>query len=613
MCGIAGLVSYTKNLYDDTEIIKNMISTLSYRGPDSYGIYVDKHVQLGHKRLIVVDPKGGIQPMKKSLLENEYTIVYNGELYNTADIRKKLLSFGYTFNSYSDTEVLLTSYIHWKENCVNYLNGIFSFAIWDKFSNKLFIARDPVGVKPLYYSFIKDTFIFGSEIKTILAHPDSKAILNEESLLELFSLGPSTNLGSGVFKDIREVPPAHCGYVTPSGFNMWEYWQLPILENNESESDAIMHLQDLLTDAITRQLVGDVPLCAFLSGGLDSSAISAIASSHLKKSNKTLTTYSIDYDGNDKFFNSSEFIPSSDQYWALEMSKFINSNHITVKLSNDDLANSLKDAVIARDLPGMADIDSSLLLFCKEIRKDFVIGLSGECADEIFGGYPWFLKEDLINSSNFPWSLNLDSRKNLLNSSLKHLDLSSFAKDKYDSSIAKVPVSDLDSPFDKRMRELFYINIKWFMVNLLTRKDRMSMRNSLEVRVPFADYRLIEYAFNLPSKLKFIDGREKGLLRKALVGILPNDIIYRKKSPYPKTHNPVYTDLVCNQLTSMISNKSCALNYLIDEKFVKSLLESKGSSFTTPWYGQLMTGPQLIAYILQIGYWLEEYNVDFDF
>ena len=370
------------------------------------------------------------------------------------------------------------------------------------------------------------------------------------------------------------------------------------------------HLRTLLIDSITRQLVGDVPLCTFLSGGLDSSAISAIAAMEFQKQGKQLTTYSIDYEDNENFFTSSLFQPTSDQYWAIEMGKVINSNHKTILLNNLDLAESLKDSVIARDLPGMADIDSSLYLSCKEIRKDFVIALSGECADELFGGYPWYTNEDMIYSDTFPWSRHVSDRNYILNDSLKSLDIEGFTKYHYEKSLLDVPHQYGEDKLTYRMRELFYLNLKWFMVNLLNRKDRMSMSNSLEVSVPFADLRLVEYAFNIPPKMKFADGREKGLLRNSLKGMLPDNIIYRKKSPYPKTYNPIYTNTVCEMLNKILSNKNSPILTIIDKGKVQNIIDTKGTSYKTPWFGQLMTGPQLIAYLIQLNIWLEHYNVN---
>lgn len=610
MCGIAGWINFNENISSKIKIIEDMTETLALRGPDNYGYYITQNVMFGHRRLVVVDPKGGIQPMTKIVNGNKYTIVYNGELYNTEDLRKELLNANFTFNSYSDTEVLLTSYIYWKEDCLKKLNGIFAFCIFDERENKLLLARDPLGVKPLFYCIKNNSFIFGSEIKTLLAHPSVKPIIDKNGLSEIFALGPAVSPGSGIFKDIKEIPPAYCALISPNSISIKEYWKITPYECNENEKEAEEHLRELLVDAITRQLVGDVPLCTFLSGGLDSSAISAVAANEFKKKGKQLTTYSIDFEDNEKFFKSSLFEPTSDQYWASEMAQFVKSKHKTITVNNNDLANALTEAVIARDLPGMADIDSSLYLVCKEIRKDFVIALSGECADELFGGYPWYTNEDMIYTNTFPWSRFIADRKSILNDSLNKLDIEEITKYHYEKTLKEVPHLDNEDKLTHRMRELFYLNIKWFMVNLLNRKDRMSMSNSLEVRVPFADPRLVQYAFNLPPKIKFADGREKGLLRRALRGIIPEDVIYRKKSPYPKTHNPIYTDAVCSMMSIILNDKSSPILNIINKTKVREIVNSKGATYKTPWYGQLMTGPQLIAYLVQLNIWLEKYNVD---
>ncbi|MBS6600765.1 MAG: asparagine synthase (glutamine-hydrolyzing) [Clostridium sp.] len=610
MCGIVGIINFHKNILDDKDILFKMENSLTKRGPDEEGHYLSKNVLFGHRRLVVVDKDGGKQPMIKNIENREYILIYNGELYNTEDLRKDLLNKGFKFNSYSDTEVLLNSYIYYKEKAVEKLNGIFSFAVFDKKENTIFLARDQMGVKPLFYSIKNNNIIFASEIKAILCHPDIKPIVDEKGLTELFALGPARIPGSGVFKDIKEIPPAHYMIINKDNCILKEYWDVKAEENTETLEEIINHTRTLLIDAIKRQLVGDVPLCTFLSGGLDSSAISAIVSNEFKKKNKILTTYSIDYEDNDKYFKSSLFQPTSDEYWAEEMAKFIGSNHKTVTLNHKNLAYALYNATEANDLPQMADVDSSLFLFCKEVRKDFVISLSGECADELFGGYPWFTRTELKYANTFPWSRFINDRLSILNDGVKKLELEELSQAMYKNTLKKVPHLDNEDKEDFRMRELFYLNIKWFMITLLNRKDRMSMANSLEVRVPFADINLAQYAFNIPSKIKLLEGREKGLLRKSLEGILPRDIIYRKKSPYPKTHNPIYTEIVCSIMKNILNNKTSPILSLIDKEKVRKIVKTKGSSYKVPWYGQLMTGPQLIAYLIQVNYWLEKYNID---
>jgi asparagine synthase (glutamine-hydrolysing) len=611
MCGIAGLVNFKDNIVKEKDILKKMIKTLERRGPDAEGSYISSNVLFGHRRLIVVDPKGGIQPMTKINEGKKYTLIYNGELYNTEDLRKELMKEGFTFESYSDTEVLLTAYMCWGKECVNKLIGIFAFAVFDEHEKEVFLVRDQMGVKPLFYTVENSTLIFGSEIKTIFANPNVKREINREGLTELFGLGPAVAPGSAVFKDIKEIAPGNCLLISRDNtIKKWEYWTVKATEFKDTAKEAIVHTRELLIDAINRQLVGDVPLCTFLSGGLDSSAISAIAANKFKSKGKKLTTYSIEYEDNEKYFKSSLFQPTSDEYFAEMMAKFIDSNHKKVILDHSSLATALREAVIARDLPGMADIDSSLLLFCKEIRKNFVVGLSGECADEIFGGYPWFTRDEMFYLDTFPWARFVSSRKAIVNDKLKNMHIEELIKAQYEKSLSKVPHLDNESKRDYRMKEISYLNLKWFMVNLLNRKDRASMYNSLEVRVPFADIRLVEYAFNMPADIKLYKGREKGLLRAALEGILPEEIIYRKKSPYPKTHNPVYTDIVCSMLTKILDDKSSPIHEIIDENAVREIVESKGKSYRTPWYGQLMTGPQLIAYLIQINIWLEEYKIN---
>ena len=611
MCGIAGLVNFKQDIVQDKGILEKMTKTLERRGPDAKGYYISPNVLLGHRRLIVVDPEGGMQPMTKIFQGKKYTLVYNGELYNTEDLREELKQQGFTFDSYSDTEVLLTSYICWGKECINKLIGIFAFGIFDEAKKEVFLARDQMGVKPLFYTVNNNTLVFGSEIKTILANPRIKREIDRDGLTEIFGLGPATIPGSAIFKNIKEVAPANCLLITgDNNIKTWEYWTVEAKEFHETPEEAIVHTRELLTDAIKRQLVGDVPVCTFLSGGLDSSIISIIAAEEFKKQGKTLTTYSINYEDNEKYFKASLFQPTSDEYWSEEMSKFIGSNHRKVVLNHTDLAVALKDAVISRDLPGMADIDSSMLLFCKEIRKDFVVGLTGECADEIFGGYPWFTRDEMFYLDTFPWSRFVSDRKAIVNKSLKNMPLEDLVRTQYEKSLSKVPHLDGESKRDYRMREVSYLNLKWFMVQLLTRKDRVSMYNSLEARVPFADIRLVDYAFNLPADVKLYKGREKGLLRAAFEGILPNDIIYRKKSPYPKTHNPVYTDIVCNMMTQILDDKSSPIHEVIDDKVIREIVETKGESYKSPWYGQLMTGPQLIAYLVQVNIWLKEYNIN---
>lgn len=610
MCGIAGWINHKEDLLNKKDIIIPMLDTLVNRGPDASGTWSSSHALIAHRRLIVVDPAGGCQPMTRKYGEKEYVITYNGELYNTLDLRKELEAKGHVFTSNSDTEVLLISFIEWGPECVEYLNGIYAFGVWSEKDQSLFIARDRFGVKPLFYTLIGDSFLFASEIKTLLANPLVKREVGSEGLAEIFMLGPARTPGHGVFKNIKEVKPAHCIIFDQAGLREKRYWKLESKPHTDSTEETIEKVRNLVLDAVNRQLVADVPLCTFLSGGLDSSIISAVAAKSFKDKGKQLHTFSIDYVDNDVYFKPSLFQPNPDAPWVKRLSDEIASCHHYIKFDTPHIVSALTDAVKSKDLPGMADIESSLLLFCREVKKEAVVALSGECADEIFGGYPWFYNPEMLNSNTFPWARSVKERLSILAPGiLQDIDGENYVNQRYQETLAEVPELDGESETEKRRREIMYLNIVWFMSTLLDRKDRMSMATGLEVRVPFCDHRIVEYLWNVPWELKFMDQREKGLLRRAFKGILPDDVLYRKKSPYPKTHNPAYLRAVKEWLQSILNDPSSPLLKVINKKRVQDILDSDGAAFGVPWFGQLMTGPQLFAYLIQVDIWMREYNV----
>lgn len=601
MCGFTGWFNNSKDLRKNKSIIKKMNKTLKYRGPDQTGYYFNEHLLLGHQRLSIIDLEKGKQPMRFL----NYVIVYNGELYNTKDIKKLLIKKGYIFTTTSDTEVLLKGYIEFKEKILDLIEGIFSFAVYD--GKKLFIARDRFGVKPIFYTKISNNFLFSSEIKALLKNKLVEPIIDEDSLKQLLALGPSKTPGSGIFKNIYEIKPAHYLVYDNNEITIKRYWNVKNKKCSDTFDESKKKIYDLLTDSIKRQMISDVPIATFLSGGLDSSIISAICSLEMKKDNKALDTYSIDYEDNSKYFKSNSFQISSDKEFIKIMNSTFATNHHYKVLSQKKLARYLRESVVARDYPGMSDIDSSLLWFSKQVRKDFKVVLSGECADEIFGGYPWFYNDKVRNRKDFPWINNLEEREQLLNSNLKEkLKLKEFVHDQYLNTIKDMPKGNKKVDDEKK---LFYLNMIWFMPTLLERKDRMTMRASLEARVPFADTKLIEYLWNLPWSYKLYNNQEKGLLRRAFETILPKEIVDRKKNPYPKTHHPKYADIVTKMLKKSLKNKKSILYKIFDIDELNKLIKTKGNSFKTPWFGQLMTGPQLIAYLYQFDYWAKKYKI----
>ena len=606
MCGIAGILSSDIDLRQEKEMLWRVSDSLKMRGPDARGEYITRSVALIHRRLSVIDPEKGVQPMRFG----KYIIVYNGEIYNTDEIRRELRFHGYIFETDCDTEVVLKSFHLWQERCAEKLNGIFAFAIYNMDSEEVFLCRDRIGVKPLFYSQTKDLFAFASRTDTLLHVKGIEPVCDENGLNEIFMLGPAKTMGKTYFQNIKEVKPGEYLYYKKGKLKSGVYWSLKASEFSDNCVQAQEHTHFLVTDAIKRQLVSDVPICTFLSGGLDSSIISKVAYDYMTDRGEILNTYSVDYKDNDKYFKSSVFQPNKDSDYINLISDYIDSDHHNIILNNTDVADSLIESTFARGVPGFTDIDSSLLLFCREIVKKHKVALSGECADEIFGGYPWYHREEILFEETFPWSRTTDVRHSILkNGFLKHSD--EYVKNAYDETIASTDFLDTDSRLEKRMRQMFMLNMNWFMQTLLARKDAMSMQASLEVRVPFCDYRIVEYAYNMPWSIKSYNGREKGILRKAFENELPDIITWRKKSPYPKTFNPEYVQAVSKMALCVLEDKSCVLNEMINKSSIMSLIENP-DSLSEPWYGQLMRGPQVLAYLVQIYAWIRRYNVQFD-
>ncbi|AGB40781.1 asparagine synthase, glutamine-hydrolyzing [Halobacteroides halobius DSM 5150] len=610
MCGIAGWIDWERDLTRQRNVLEQMQETMKLRGPNESGEWIREDVGLVHRRLIVIDPEGGQQPMIKKKNGNTYVMVYNGELYNSSELRKKLKQHGYSFQGHSDTEVLLTSYIKWGEECVKHLNGIYAFGIWDVGRKKLYMARDRIGVKPLFYSRFGSSLVFASELKSLLAHPKIEAKIGREGLAEILAIGPGRTPGHGVFKGIEELKPGYYLVYDQHGLCKEKYWELESKPHQDSTEETIKKVRELFVDTVQRQLVSDVPICTLLSGGLDSSAITAVASNALQEAEKgQLHSYSVDYEGNDEHFEANEFQPDPDSKWIGLMSDYASTKHHDIVLPNSQLVEALKEGVYARDLPGMADIDVSLYLFCKKIEQDFTVAVSGECADEIFGGYPWYHRAEALQANTFPWSRRIDDRLQIFDSELlKEVKPSKYLDQRYQEALDEVPRLPGEDAKNAKMREMFYLNLTRWMPVLLDRKDRMSMYTSLEVRVPFCDHRLVEYVWNIPWEMKNYGGMRKGILRAALKGLLPEDIRTRPKNPYPKTFDPAYFEATRSWLLDILNNPNAPLHDLIDQDTVRQFTKVD-QDFDIPWFGQLMRLPQLFAYLIQINIWLEEYNI----
>lgn len=607
MCAISGVF----DLPIDQETLTHMLDTMRRRGPDGEGIYSREQFAMLHTRLAIVDPQGGAQPMHTAWEGETYTIIYNGELYNTEEIRLQLEKNGHYFLGRSDTEVVLHAFAHWGEACLQQLNGIFAFAVWQHKARRLFLARDRIGVKPLFYSCLNGGLIFASEIKTILAYPQILPQLDAEGAAQLILLGPGRLPGSGVFQNIFELEPGCCAVYREGKLRVRRYWKLQDGLHSDTLEQTIEKVRFLVLDSIRRQMVSDVPLGTFLSGGLDSSIISAVCAKELEERGQILQTFSVDYKNNELYFSPEKFQPESDGEYIHIMLEYMGAQNRRKVIGTEELLEALEPSTDARDLPGMADVDFSLLAFCKDVRRDVKMVLSGECADEIFGGYPWYRDPKIRAMDGFPWAQNTIVRCGLMSEALSNrINGQDFITDAYRQTCRESDICPENTDTQRRMKEMINLNFRWFMQTLLDRKDRMSMYSGLEVRVPFCDYRIAQYLYTVPWEMKELEGREKGLLRKAMEGMIPDRVLYRKKSPYPKTYDPKYEQLVRSRLEEILRSPDSKLFALVSKASVEKIMEYESP---WPWYGQLMRRPQTMAYLLQIEYWLKQYRVELCF
>lgn len=617
MCSISGFYNPSARFLGQRDyflhILEDMKHCLHHRGPDEDDCLLTEHCGLAHTRLSIIDLANGQQPMTRERDGFAYHIVYNGEIYNLSTLRQKLLAHNVAIRTNSDTEILLLSFMTFGADFVKDVDGIFAFAIYDERHNTVTLFRDSFGVKPLFYTIQEDTLIFSSEPKGCFCFPGVAAVLDRSGLNEILSLGPARTPGSGVFKGFHELLPGTYITCSPFGRHETNYFHLESRPHFDSYPDTVEKTSFLVQDAIRRQMISDVPICTFLSGGVDSSVVSAVCAAELKKQGKQLTTFSFDFKENDKYFKANSFQPSQDRPFVDKMVQFLQSDHHYLECDNRQQADLLSRSVDAHDLPCMVDIDSSLQYFCEEVSHSHKVVLTGECADEVFGGYPWFHREEMLRSGTFPWTPSLAPRKALLSKELvTELRMEEYVQNAYHKAVSEINVLPEENEVETNRRRIGYLNIRFFMQTLLNRMDRTSMYSGLEARVPFADRTLVDYVFNIPWEMKAKDGLVKNMLRQASKGLLPDEILFRRKSPYPKTYNPFYENLLAGRLRDVLSDSASPLHRLIDKQALNQFLKNP-KDYGAPWYGQLMAGPQMIAYLLQIEYFLRKYEVEISF
>jgi asparagine synthase (glutamine-hydrolysing) len=607
MCGICGWVSFDGDLRGRRETVENMTETMSCRGPDDSGVHIEPHAALGHRRLAIIDLPGGRQPMTVQTDQGELTIVYSGETYNYTELRTELQQRGHRFETDSDTEVVLRGYAEWGASVAERLNGMYAFAIWDARVNKLVMIRDRMGIKPFYYYPTKDGVLFGSEPKAILANPLAERVVDADGMRELFAFVKTP--GHAVWSGMREVEPGTVVTVDSGGIHRHVYWTLETKPHNDDQETSVARVRELMDDIVARQLVSDVPRCALLSGGLDSSAMTALAAQQLGRHGETVRSFAVDFVGQTENFTPDELRPTPDGPYVHDVAEHVRSQHRDITLDPGTLSDpDVRRKVIgARDIPaGLGDMDASLYLLFAAIREQSTVALSGESADEVFGGYKWFHDPVVQQTDNFPWITashrNFGEAERIFSPELyRKLDLPQYVADSYATAIKDVDRLDGESDFEYRMRKISYLHLTRFVRNLLDRKDRMSMAVGLEVRVPFCDHRLVDYVYNAPWSLKTYDGREKSLLRGATADVLPQSVVERVKSPYPSTQDPKYALALQQQVDELLSNRNDPVFDLVsaDELAKRTKTES----------AELSTGERNnLERALDLAEWLRSYR-----
>ena len=616
MCGIVGWVDFSRDLTAERAVVEAMTATMACRGPDADGVWTSEHALIGHRRLAVVDLPGGVQPMSDATVgasrgsspgASTAVLTFSGEIYNFRELRRELEGFGHVFATKSDTEVLLRAWLHWGVDCLPRLNGMFAFAIWDAARQELFLVRDRLGVKPLCFVPTPDGVLFGSEPKAILAHPEFRAELDAEGISELLAPPGTRTPGHGVYRGLREVRPGYLVRINRAGLTTRAYWELEARPHTDDEAATVARVRDLMLDIVDRQLIADVPLCTLLSGGLDSSAITALAARALARDGRgKLSTFSVDFPASQDGFEPDMWRPSHDEPFAQLVAQHSATKHTTIMLNAAELTEAVGFPRRAHDLPTFGDMYTSMYLLFRDLREHSTVALSGESADEVFGGYAWYHNQAMLNAPTFPWALG--SWAQALRPEVDaQVRLDERGAQRYADAQAEVPLLAGEDAAERRIREVLYHGLTRWLPLLLDRKDRLSMIVGLEVRVPFCDHRLVQYVWNVPWSLKNLDGIEKGLLRRAVSDVLPPEVANRRKSIYPASMDPEYGRLMTAQMTDLLARPSEPIFDLFDRG---RLAEAFAADPSFPGLMGVQPSPwAAAATLIDLNAWLTEYHV----
>jgi asparagine synthase (glutamine-hydrolysing) len=564
MCGIAGVMKFGKDAQSDPGVLRRMCDVMAHRGPDDEGFYNQGCIGLGMRRLSIIDLATGHQPISNE--DGTVWIVFNGEIYNHALLREQLIARGHRYVTHSDTETIVHLYEEYGRDCVRHLRGMFAFAIWDARKRQLFIARDRLGIKPLYYRLTPESFLFGSEIKVILAHPGVRPEFHRPALPEYLAFGYLSGEES-FYAGIRKLMPGHTLQLGEDGeLRLESYWDLPLTEDDtaHAEGDYVQAYGDLLEQAVKSHLMSDVPLGVFLSGGVDSSAVAALMT---RIRREPIETFSVGYAEQ----------TYSELPYARAVAQHLNSVHHEVILSRQEFFDSLPRLIWHEDEPIVWPSSVSLYFVARLAREHVKVVLTGEGSDETLGGYTRYaftLKNaalDRVYRSLVPSRLRRGVRNSIANSHLLHASLRrklahtflardgnswpSFYFDNFFSAFGEKEQVELLSPeiaenFSKgaayrnvlnywehssgeMLQRLLYTDIKTYLVELLMKQDNMSMATSIESRVPFLDHVLVEFATRIPESVQLQRMAGKHILKKAVADLLPPSILYRPKLGFP--------------------------------------------------------------------------------
>ncbi|MEV0323090.1 asparagine synthase (glutamine-hydrolyzing) [Streptomyces sp. NPDC050658] len=609
MCGIVGQVDYSSDLRDSRNAVLAMARTMANRGPDDEGTWTSRRAALGHRRLAVIDLAGGKQPMARGQEDGPaVALTFSGEIYNYRELRAQLVDLGHEFRTVSDTEVLVHAYLQWGKAVAGRLNGMFAFAIWDGRSDELVLCRDRLGIKPLYYTPTASGVIFGSEAKALFAGDGIRPMLDLDGLRELLlNASLVRRPGHAVFQGIREVEPGCLVTVAASGITEQRYWDVEAQPHCDDQASTIARVRSLLEDIVERQLVADVPVCVLLSGGLDSSTLTALAGRALHRHGRSRVrsiglTYEAQADGR----STDALRTTLDDPYILLMSDHVGTSHTDVRITSDDLTrtDTIRACTGARDLPYLGNFDASLYLLSKATREHATVALSGEGADEFFAGYPWFHEPFDPDDQQLPWLAiqGFGSEHTIFSPALvDRLDMPGTRRSLCRAAFDSAPVADGLSDAERCTRQMTYLHLKHHLPALLDRKDRLSMAAGLEIRVPFCDHRLVEYLYNIPWSLKTFDGREKSLLRAAARDLLPSAVANRKKSAFPLMRHPGYAASL-GQAVGEILRTAGPVTPLLDITTVRGLIEHVDQADVARLHS--------LEFLLALNTWLQEYAVE---